>query len=165
MSGGRISRGGICSKRGHARQTRLTSSYPRSSTSPPLSPPLDGSSSHPSLEPSDVPLDASPQAEPQPSTHPQGLSDSSNNAQPPMKRYKWQPQHDQQIRKHWKAKAAKLLRNMMYHVRKNAKTKRPIWIPEDVMNTMIGEWDTEEYKKKQEIAKKIGLLIREDQFI
>ncbi|KAF7835750.1 hypothetical protein G2W53_010609 [Senna tora] len=69
---------------GHARQTRLTSSYPRSSTSPPLSPPLDGLSSHPSLEPSDVPLDASPQAEPQPSTHPQGLSDSSNNAQPPM---------------------------------------------------------------------------------
>ncbi|KAF7800642.1 uncharacterized protein G2W53_044925 [Senna tora] len=83
-SSGRISRGGICSKRGHARQTRLTSSYPRSSTSPPLSPPLDGSSSHPSLEPSDVPVDASPQAEPQPSTHPQGLSDSSNNAQPPM---------------------------------------------------------------------------------
>ncbi|KAF7812192.1 uncharacterized protein G2W53_033168 [Senna tora] len=72
------------SRRGHARQTRLTSSYPCSSTSPPLSPPLDGSSSHPSLEPSDVPLDASPQAEPQPLTHPQGLSDSSNNAQPPM---------------------------------------------------------------------------------
>ena len=72
-----------------------------------------------------------------------------------QKSYKWLPQYDRQIKKNWNHKASERLRGIMCKVREGAKDGfRPTWIPENVFEQLMIEWNSETFKKKQDKAKK-----------
>ena len=71
-----------------------------------------------------------------------------------QKSYKWLPQYEEDIKRNWNRKAGDRLRGMMAKVREDlAHNRRPIWIPEHVLNEMAATWSSEQYKEKQEQAK------------